>query len=83
MPVTVLPGASAVETALVASGFAFERYQFVGYLPRGRARARRALGGARGLATCGRRLRVAATAAETLASLVASLPERQVAVCGS
>ena len=32
--VTVLPGASAVATALVASGFAFERYQFVGYLPR-------------------------------------------------
>src|SRR5919109_1498098 len=40
--VTVLPGASAVETALVASGFAAERYQFVGFLPRG-ARALRAL----------------------------------------
>jgi 16S rRNA (cytidine1402-2'-O)-methyltransferase len=35
VPVTVLPGASAVETALVAAGFAAERYQFVGYLPRG------------------------------------------------
>jgi 16S rRNA (cytidine1402-2'-O)-methyltransferase len=33
--VTVLPGPSAVETALVASGFAGGRYQFVGYLPRG------------------------------------------------
>ncbi len=32
--VTVLPGASAVETALVASGLGVERYQFVGYLPR-------------------------------------------------
>lgn len=32
--VTVLPGASAVETALVASGLVGERYQFVGYLPR-------------------------------------------------
>jgi 16S rRNA (cytidine1402-2'-O)-methyltransferase len=30
----VLPGPSAVETALVASGFAAERYQFVGFLPR-------------------------------------------------
>ena len=40
--VTVLPGASAVETALVASGFAAERYQFVGFLPRG-AGALRAL----------------------------------------
>jgi 16S rRNA (cytidine1402-2'-O)-methyltransferase len=33
--VTVLPGPSAVETALVASGLVAERYQFVGYLPRG------------------------------------------------
>src|SRR6478736_1638295 len=33
--VTVLPGPSAVETALVVSGFEAERYQFVGYLPRG------------------------------------------------
>ena len=32
--VTVLPGPSAVETALVVSGFGAERYQFVGYLPR-------------------------------------------------
>jgi len=35
MPVTVLPGPSAVETALVASGHAAERYQFLGFLPRG------------------------------------------------
>jgi 16S rRNA (cytidine1402-2'-O)-methyltransferase len=35
VPVTVLPGPSAVETALVASGLLGERYQFVGYLPRG------------------------------------------------
>src|SRR5436309_654420 len=39
--VTVLPGASAVDTALVASGFAVERYQFLGFLPRsGRGLAR-------------------------------------------
>ncbi|HEY6836626.1 MAG TPA: 16S rRNA (cytidine(1402)-2'-O)-methyltransferase [Gaiellaceae bacterium] len=42
--VTVLPGPSAVETALVASGLvAEEGYQFVGYLPRGE-RALLALG---------------------------------------
>ena len=35
VPVTVLPGPSAVETALVASGLAGERHQFLGYLPRG------------------------------------------------
>jgi len=34
VPVTVLPGPSAVETALVASGLAAERYLFVGFLPR-------------------------------------------------
>jgi 16S rRNA (cytidine1402-2'-O)-methyltransferase len=34
VPVTVLPGPSAVETALVASGLVGERYQFVGYVPR-------------------------------------------------
>jgi 16S rRNA (cytidine1402-2'-O)-methyltransferase len=37
VPVTVLPGPTAVETALVASGFPAERYQFVGFLPRGEA----------------------------------------------
>jgi 16S rRNA (cytidine1402-2'-O)-methyltransferase len=35
VPVTVLPGPSAVETALVAAGLTSERYQFVGYFPRG------------------------------------------------
>jgi 16S rRNA (cytidine1402-2'-O)-methyltransferase len=33
--VTVLPGPSAVETALVASGLVDSRYQFLGFLPRG------------------------------------------------
>jgi 16S rRNA (cytidine1402-2'-O)-methyltransferase len=42
VPVSVLPGPSAAETALVASGFAVDRYQFVGFLPRG-AKAQRAL----------------------------------------
>jgi 16S rRNA (cytidine1402-2'-O)-methyltransferase len=32
--VTVLPGASAVETALVSSGLVGERYEFLGFLPR-------------------------------------------------
>jgi 16S rRNA (cytidine1402-2'-O)-methyltransferase len=40
--VTVLPGPSAVETALVASGLAGQGYEFVGFLPRG-AKALRAL----------------------------------------
>jgi 16S rRNA (cytidine1402-2'-O)-methyltransferase len=81
VPVTVLPGASAVETALVASGFAAERYQFLGYLPRGEA-ALRALWDEL------RRWRWPAVAFEspqrlprTLRSLAAALPERPIAVC--
>jgi 16S rRNA (cytidine1402-2'-O)-methyltransferase len=35
VPVTVLPGASSVDTALVLSGLGAERFQFVGFLPRG------------------------------------------------
>ncbi|HET9673791.1 MAG TPA: 16S rRNA (cytidine(1402)-2'-O)-methyltransferase [Gaiellaceae bacterium] len=35
VPVTVLPGPSSVDTALVASGLGAERFQFVGFLPRG------------------------------------------------
>jgi 16S rRNA (cytidine1402-2'-O)-methyltransferase len=35
VPVSVLPGPSAVSAALALSGFEAERYQFVGYLPRG------------------------------------------------
>jgi 16S rRNA (cytidine1402-2'-O)-methyltransferase len=36
--VTVLPGPSAVETALVASGLVAQQYRFLGFLPRGEKR---------------------------------------------
>jgi len=81
VPVTVLPGPSAVETALVASGFGTDRFQFLGYLPRG-AGQRRALW--EELA----RWEHAAVGFESpqrlpavLASLAEVLPERPVAVC--
>jgi 16S rRNA (cytidine1402-2'-O)-methyltransferase len=79
--VVVLPGPSAVETALVASGLVGERFQFVGYLPRGE-RARAALWDE--LARwphpvvafeSPRRLPA------SLGSLAAATPERPVAVC--
>jgi 16S rRNA (cytidine1402-2'-O)-methyltransferase len=38
LDVTVLPGPSAVETALVASGLVVEQYRFLGFLPRGAKR---------------------------------------------
>ena len=81
VPVTVLPGPSAVETALVASGLVGERYQFLGYLPRGE----------KALAALWSELRAwphPAVAFEspkrlpaTLRSLAAVLPDRPVAVC--
>ncbi len=79
--VTVLPGASAVETALVASGLVGERYQFVGFLPRT----------AKALAALWEELRrwswpvVAFESPRrlpaTLRSLAAADPRREVAVC--
>lgn len=79
--VTVLPGASAVETALVASGLGADRYQFVGYLPR-RPTELRALAeslsvwpGAVVAFESPRRL------AASLAVLAQALPGRSAAVC--
>lgn len=81
IPVTVLPGPSAVETALAASGLAGEQYRFVGYLPR-REAEREALWAE--LAAwphpvvafeSPRRLPA------VLASLAAALPAREIAIC--
>jgi 16S rRNA (cytidine1402-2'-O)-methyltransferase len=81
VPVTVLPGPSAVETALVASGLAGERYQFLGYLPR-RAAALDALWAE--LAAWPHPV-VAFESPKrlpaTLRSLAAAAPDRPVAVC--
>jgi 16S rRNA (cytidine1402-2'-O)-methyltransferase len=81
VPVAVLPGASAVETALVASGLVGEQYRFLGYLPRGE-KARAALWDELG------RWPYAVVAFESpkrlpasLDSLAAAMPERPVAIC--
>ena len=57
--VTVLPGPSAVETALVASGLAGEQYRFVGLHPARRAGAGSAVAGAERVAASHGRVRVA------------------------
>ena len=67
VPVTVLPGPSAVETALVASGLVGERYQFLGFLPRGEKALAALWEELRALAVAGGRVRVAAAAAEDAA----------------
>jgi 16S rRNA (cytidine1402-2'-O)-methyltransferase len=81
VPVTVLPGPSAVETALVASGLVGERYVFLGFLPR-REAERASLWAELASATW------PAVAFESpqrlgasLGSLAAALPSREVAVC--
>jgi 16S rRNA (cytidine1402-2'-O)-methyltransferase len=81
VPLTVLPGPSAVETALVASGFSGGQFRFLGYLPRREAE----------LTALWHDLAVwphAVVAFEspnrlpaTLRSLAAAAPERPVAVC--
>jgi 16S rRNA (cytidine1402-2'-O)-methyltransferase len=79
--VTVLPGPSAVETALVASGLVAERFAFVGFLPR-KAGELAALW--EELASWDSPV-VAFESPQrlpkTLRSLAESTPERQVAVC--
>jgi 16S rRNA (cytidine1402-2'-O)-methyltransferase len=79
--VTVLPGASAVETALVASGLLSDRYAFVGFLPR-RAAELAALW----QETASWRWPLVAFESPrrlpaSLRSLAAASPERDVAVC--
>jgi 16S rRNA (cytidine1402-2'-O)-methyltransferase len=81
VPVSVLPGPSAVETALVASGLGAAEYRFLGYLPRREAELA-------ALWHDGRTWPYAAVAFESpkrlprsLASLAAIDPERRVAVC--
>lgn len=81
VPVTVLPGASAVETALVASGFAAERYQFLGYLPRTEAALRALWDELRRWPWPAVGFESPKRLPASLRSLAAALPDRSVAVC--
>jgi 16S rRNA (cytidine1402-2'-O)-methyltransferase len=81
VPLTVLPGPSAVETALVASGFGTDLFQFLGYLPRGSGE-RRALWdevARRSWALVA--FESPQRVGSSLASLAEALPDRPVAVC--
>jgi 16S rRNA (cytidine1402-2'-O)-methyltransferase len=76
--VEVLPGPSAVITALVASSLPADRWRFVGFLPRARRDVLATVGGARETLVAfesPRRLAV------TLALLAEHDPERELAVC--
>ena len=79
--VTVLPGPSAVETALVASGLVAERYQFVGFLPRGEKALTDLWAEVRGWPWPVVAFESAQRLPASLRSLVAADLGRQVAVC--
>jgi 16S rRNA (cytidine1402-2'-O)-methyltransferase len=79
--VTVLPGPSAVETALVASGLVGERYSFLGYLPRGRERLDRLWAEIAAWDWPVVAFESPRRLPASLASLAATDPERPIAVC--
>jgi len=79
--VTVLPGPSAVETALVASGLVAERYAFVGFLPRKAGELRALLAELAPLGWPVVAFESPQRLPATLRALLAGAPEREVAVC--
>jgi 16S rRNA (cytidine1402-2'-O)-methyltransferase len=79
--VTVLPGASAVETALVASGLVAEQYRFLGFLPRGEKRLAMLWEELRGWPWPAVGFESPQRLPTTLRSLAEADPERDAAVC--
>jgi 16S rRNA (cytidine1402-2'-O)-methyltransferase len=79
--VTVLPGASAVETALVASGLVAEQYRFLGFLPRGEKKLAALWDELGGWPWPAVAFESPQRLPATLRSLAAADPEREVAVC--
>ncbi len=80
LPVEVLPGASAIVTALVASGLPTHAFYFGGFLPRKAGECRRALEKLRDLDATLVFYESPRRAAETLAAVAAVLPGRPAAV---
>ncbi len=81
VPVTVLPGPTAVATALVASGLVGERYQFLGYLPRGESALVALWEELRGWGHPAVAFESPQRLPASLASLARVQPDRRVAVC--
>jgi 16S rRNA (cytidine1402-2'-O)-methyltransferase len=81
LDVTVLPGPSAVETALVASGLLADRYAFVGYLPRRAEGLNQLWAELAGTTSPVVAFESPRRLPGSLASLARASPERLVAVC--
>ena len=81
VPVTVLPGPSAVETALVASGLVSGRYTFVGFLPRRKGELEALWAELAAWESPVVAFESPRRLPATLQSLAVAAPERDVAVC--
>ena len=79
--VTVLPGPSAVETALVASGLVAEQYRFLGFLPRGEKQLAALWEELAGWPWPAVAFESPQRLPATLRSLAAAQPQREAAVC--
>ena len=81
LEVVVLPGPSAIETALVASGLVGERYAFVGYVPRERGARERLWAETASWQGPVVAFESPKRLPATLASLAGDFPRRRIAVC--
>jgi 16S rRNA (cytidine1402-2'-O)-methyltransferase len=77
LEIEVLPGPSAVTTALVASGLPTDRWRFEGFLPRRAGELERVLGGGETVVAFESPRRLP----DSLAALAALAPDRPAAVC--
>lgn len=77
LEVEVLPGPSAITTALVASGLPTDRWRFEGFLPRRAGELERVLGGGETVVAFESPRRLP----DSLAALAALAPDRPAAVC--
>jgi 16S rRNA (cytidine1402-2'-O)-methyltransferase len=81
LPVTVLPGPSAVSTALVLSALPADRFAFVGFLARGAGKIVEQLAVFEGTGAALVAFESPRRLPATLAAIAARWPERQVVVC--
>jgi len=77
LEIEVLPGPSAVTTALVASGLPTDRWRFEGFLPRRSGELERVLGGGETVVAFESPRRLP----DSLAALAALAPDRPAAIC--
>lgn len=81
LQVVVLPGPSAVETALVSSGFPSDSFVFLGYLPRKKGELDKVLGMIAGESRTCVAFETPHRLAATLTAAVPHLGDRRIAVC--